>query len=191
MYKKLLYLILVGILVSCSNDNNQNEPVKTNKVVLLKIDFVTTAFEGGKEIEFAPSPNFTISTTYQEPGDFGGVQLFYDELNEMIFDGTIIWNGLGDVSYPSPFIQPEDFTTISNPITMPSVNMFENVMYHVAAYYPDTINYSDLWNAINNLEIVSNYLDTNPDQNINLFLYTPSVGVGNPEEWDWYVIIKN
>ena len=64
-------------------------------------------------------------------------------------------------------------------------------MYDEFAYYPDTIDYSSIWNSISNLEIVNNYLNTNPNGKINLFLYTPSVGIGNPADWDWYIILKN
>ena len=49
----------------------------------------------------------------------------------------------------------------------------------------------NIWNSINNLEVVSDYLDSNPNGKINLFLYTPGVGIGDPAYWDWYVFLKN
>ena len=135
--------------------------------------------------------NFTISSTYQAPGDFGSFQLYYYELNETIFDGTIIWMGTGKMSYPTEIDLPNTFSTTSDNLPLPTVSMFENVMYDEFAYYPDTIEYSNIWSSINNLEIVSNYRNSNPNGKINLFLYTPSVGVGNPADWDWYIYIKN
>ena len=181
---------MIGLLISCEKNNEPETENTTNKVVLLKVDFLTNVFEGGKELNFSLSPNFTISSTYQAPGDFGSVQLFYSELNEMLFDGTIIWMGTGQITYPT-IDTSSSFTTTSNSIQIPDTTLFENVMYDQYAYYPDTISYSNIWNSISNLEVVEEYRNSNPNGKVNLFLYTPSVGVGNPAEWDWFVILKN
>lgn len=183
--------MLVGLILSCDKNEEPETQGETNKLVLLKVDFLTNVFEGGKELEFSASSNFTISSTYQAPGDFGSIQLYYSELNEIIFDGTIIWMGTGTMTYPTEIDLPNTFSTTSNNLPLPNVSMFENVMYDEFAYYPDIIEYSNIWNSINNLEIVSDYRNSNPNGKINLFLYTPSVGVGNPAEWDWYIYLKN
>lgn len=191
MKKGLLFLLLIGIFFSCDkNDGNENQETK-NTIVLLKVDFLTSVFEGGKELEFSSSSDFTISSNYKAPGDFGDVQLFYDEFNEKLFEGTIIWMGLGERSYPEVIDLPVSFSILTDSLPLPEIDMFENVMYSENAYYPDTIQYSDIWKAISNLEIVLNYRNSNPNEKINLFLYTPSVGIGNPADWNWYVILKN
>lgn len=190
MKKLLLHFILITLLISCSQTEKIN--AQNNKVILLQIDFVTNQFEGGKEISFqATDANFTISSTYQAPGDFGSVQLYYEELNEKIFDGTIIWSGLGEMNYPEIIDAPSIFTTIFPPLALPNTNKFENVMYSEGAYYPDDIKYAEIWEAINQLEVTANYLNSNPNGKIHLFLYTPSVGLGNPSDWNWFVILKN
>jgi hypothetical protein len=178
-------------LFSCSDDNEPIIQDEANKVALLKVDFQTNQFEGGKELEFATSENFTISSTYTSPGDFGDVQLYYNELNEKIFDGTIIWMGTGEMSYPAEINLPASFVIMNENLEMPAINMFEPVMYTQSAYYPENINYAGIWNSIRNLEVVKTYRSTNPQGKINLFLYTPSVGIGNPADWDWYIFIKN
>ena len=190
MKKIILPLIMISFLISCKKNQEPKTENTTNKVVLLKVDFLTNVFEGGKELNFSPSCSFTISSTYQEPGDFGSVQLFYSELNEMLFDGTIIWMGTGQIAYPI-IDPPSSFSTTSNSIHIPNSSLFEKVMYDQYAYYPETISYSDIWNAISNLEIVEAYRNSNPNGKVNLFLYTPSVGVGDPAEWDWFVILNN
>ena len=89
--KKIIFILFAVLVFSCDNDS---EPVilnEANKVILLKVDFLTNEFEGGKEFEFSTSESFTISSTYNTPVDFGDIQLYYNELNEKIFDGTIIW----------------------------------------------------------------------------------------------------
>jgi len=188
----LTLLISFGILFSCCKNNDPVIPCSSkNEVALLKVDYLTNTFEGGKELIFSANPDFTISSTYQPPLDFGAVQLFYEELNELIFNGTIVWMGLGTRSYPATLDSESDFTTINTITQKPNDSLFKNVMYDNYAFYPDTINYSDIWNSINNLELVSNYMNSNPGGKVNLFLYTPSVGYGNPVDWDWYIILKN
>ncbi len=193
--KKLLLLMLFTALsiLSCSEDNDDNLIAEnnTNKVALLKVDFLTNAFEGGKELTFESSSSFTIETSYQAPGDFGSVQLMYDELDQPLFDGTIIWMGLGERLYPESLQNVGDFETISEPVEMPSEAMFENVMYSEFAYYPDDLDYSLLWDSIKNLKIVEDYTSNNPNAMIKVFLYTPSVGIGNPADWDYYLILKS
>ncbi len=191
--KKYFYLsfLIVGLLCACTEDNNEQSSNSNNKVVLLKVDFLTNTFEGGKEISFDSNANFTISHDYNPPGDFGDIQLYYQELDELIFDGTIVWMGLGLRSFPSSLMGPNDFSQTSTGLPLPDTTLFENLMYDTYAYYPDSINHQSIWNAIGQLEIVSEYRISNPSEPIHLFLYTPSVGVGDPADWDWYIILKN
>lgn len=188
MKKGILFVLLIGMFFSCGK-KEINEA--TDNVVLLKVDFLTSVFEGGKELIFPRTSNFTISSSYQAPGDFGDVQLYYDEINEKLFDGTIIWMGLGERSYPEPIDLPTTFSVLNDSLPLPDISIFENIIYAENAYYPDIIEYQDIWNSINNLEIVSNYRKSNPTDKINLFLYTPSVGIGDPADWDWYIILNN
>lgn len=186
-------LIFAIFLFTCSNsDHNMVLPVNENKVLLLKVDFTTTALEGAKELIFeGNSENFTINYDYQAPGDFGNIRLMYQELNEAIFDGSIIWMGTGEMAFPDSLISAENLNTIDAPVEIPPAALFQNVMYDEFAYYPEDIDYATIWDAIDNLELVSEYRANNPNSTINVFLYTPSVGVGNPLEWDYFIILKN
>src|SRR5688572_13583353 len=103
MKNALLLLGLCVAFVSCADDDNQqtNEPDPVqgtnpenpstpgggdNKVLLLRVDNVTGAFEGGKELTFDAATTFTIGYDYVSPADFGSVKLLYDELDEPFFD---------------------------------------------------------------------------------------------------------
>ncbi|MGJ8593086.1 MAG: hypothetical protein ACSHXF_11080 [Aquaticitalea sp.] len=191
--KNYLLLLLSFILFTCSNsDDNTVVPVQENKVLLLKVDFTTNELEGAKELVFDVSTDdFTITSDYQSPGDFGNIKLIYQQLNEPIFDGSIVWAGTGEMVYPDSFLAPEILNTIENPVAIPSESNFRNVMYNEFAYYPEDIDYTAIWDAIDNLELVSEYRINNPNGSVNVFLYTPSVGIGNPLEWDYFIILKN
>lgn len=190
----MLFLLLLPLLAySCFEDNDDNIPAEPyqNKVALLKVDYLTHTFEGGQELAFNSSSGFTISSEYVVPSDFGSVKLVYEELEETLFEGTIVWLGLGERTYPETLLGTEDFTNIAEPVAMPSETMFQNVMYYESAFYPEDLDYTSLWHSIANLKIVESYRNSNPNAKVNVFLYTPSVGLGNPADWDYYVILKN
>lgn len=93
--KTRLFQIFVTALfiISCSKDDIKNDH---NGVLLLQVDYLENSFEAGKELTFLDSTlTFTIEKEYDPPGDFGNIKLIYKELQETLFDGTIIWLGLG------------------------------------------------------------------------------------------------
>jgi len=129
----------------------------------------------------------TINHQYNEPSDAGGIKLFYAELNnQLLFDGSIIWAGLGEVNYPQNFVAANEFNhVITTDFVTPSAG-FENV------FNPHNINfdYLPVWSAVQGLVKVRQFLSSNPNATVKLFLYTPSVGVGDPADWDWYIFLK-
>lgn len=183
---KYLFLILL-IFVSCTQDEVEAQ----NKVLVLKLDYTTTAFEEGVELGFENSSTFTITSTYNQPNDFGSVNLQYAELNQPLFDGTIVWMGNGFRTYPSVFNPSTSFQTTANIITQPDDSRFMKVDYHSGTIIPRTDDNSILWNSIENLEKVQSYLTSNPTAKIYVLEYKSSVGIGDPNEWDFYLFIKN
>ena len=93
--KKLLFIffIFVSLFSSCSEETatdvaTTDEP---NKVLLLKVDYLTNIFQGGKETTYSENSNsFTISHQIVAPVDFGNIKLKYDEINQILFDGDAV-----------------------------------------------------------------------------------------------------
>lgn len=204
MMRNLLFLILIcTISLACKKVEKQedfgvcgvtNDSPRSNQtsIVMLKVDFTTHSFEGGTELVFPFSPTFNIATTYQSPGDFGSVQLYYAEHDQRIFDGSIIWMGKGEMTYPDSLASASNFQTDTcNTVALPDSSAFSKVMYSDHAYYPDTIQYDSIWSAVSNLRVVSNLFKSPTPPIVHLFLYTPSVGAGDPRDWDWYILLKD
>ncbi|MGK4569052.1 hypothetical protein [Flavobacterium sp. 3HN19-14] len=187
---KLLTLFGILLLVSCVGENDAPDalPIETNnKVLLLKVDYLTNEFEGGKELAFADSTaTFTLSTNYVAPSDFGSIKIKYDELDTEIFNGSIVWNGLGTISNPDD-MQPASAFTFTDTDDFFTCAGFDNI------FNPNNeeFDYQPVWSSVQGLVKVRQYLTANPGAGIKLFLYTPSVGIGNPAEWDWIIILKN
>jgi hypothetical protein len=190
MKRSIPIITLLILSLSCSKVDLKkiNVSQTTNKVLMLKVGYTTNNFEGGKEFTFKnPTQSFTIDSEYHAPGDFGSIKLIYRELDEPLFEGSIIWMGLGKMTFPSDLQAPSTFNSVLTADVVYPVNGFENVfnLHH------ETYDYKQAWMSVQDLVKVREYLKSNPNQTVKIFLYTPGVGVGNPAEWDWIIYMKN
>lgn len=203
--KITLLLVLLAFSFGCSSEDsptidNSNTPYTgkpgrniptqnavLNKAMLLKVDYLTHTFEGGKELIFPNNPNFNLTWEYNSPIDFGSVTILYADEGLPIFEGTIIWMGLGAMSYPASLMPAASFAN-GGALPTPGNNSFLFLDYAQTNF---TVPYAAIWDAIKNLQVVAQYRVSNPNAPIRIFLYTPSVGVGNPADWDYFVLLKN
>lgn len=204
--KNLFAIIVITFFTSCTKDieflANTNEvsqiqsirnsyltPQIPNDVLLLQIDYLTNTFDGGKEFTFPnQTTTFSITNQYVTPSDFGSIKLFYSELNQLLFEGTIHWMGTGSILFPTVFQPATSFSFVNTlvPIPMPAAG-FQNV------FNPDNTvyNYQEIWNSFAYLQKTGDYgyWQTNTVAP-KIFLYMPSVGVGDPATWKWIIILK-
>ena len=184
MKTKLLFLFLMGILLGCTSENIVTDA--PTQVLMLKVDYTTNTFEGGTILGFSrQTENFTITNKYVSPGDFGSVKLIYKELNQTLFEGSIHWMGLGKMTFPEKLEPASSFEhVITEDIRYPSG--FEDV------FNPDNreLDYEMPWYSVQGLVKVREFLADNPDQKVKMFLYTPSVGEGDPKDWYWVIYLK-
>lgn len=186
MMMKSMISILSAILL-LSSCCKRGDDTDANKVLLLKVDYQTRAFEGGTELSFpGPKTPLTIQADYKAPSDFGNISLYYKERNEKIFDGSIIWMGKGQINFPYNFQSASQFDRVMTADYVSPAKGFENV------FNPnqDSLDYNPIWASVQSLMVVRDYLQNNPESKVQLFLYTPSVGVGDPADWDWILILK-
>lgn len=180
--KYFLISLFSVLFLSCVKTNTD----KKNTVLLLKVDYVTNTFEGGIELDMNSTlsevDSLPISIDIIPAADFGNVTLFYEPEHEMIFDGSIIWSGTGQIKIPEKFDKAASFKTKTKSIDLPDSSKIQLIYSNFEDYLP-------IWEAVNNLEIVETYLKSH--KNIVLFRYTPSVGSGDPNEWDWFIIMNS
>ena len=187
MKTKILLLLFVFALYGCdSNLKDADLDNEVSQVLMMKVDYTSNTVEGGTEFKFTgKSDNVTIETEYKEPSDFGSVKLVYKELNEVLFFGTIHWMGLGEMSFPKK-IDPKSMFEANLTLDYVSpVNGFEDI------FNPQDmkLDYKQPWMAVQFYVKVREYLSANPNQKVKMFLYTPSVGTGNPEDWSWIIYL--
>lgn len=174
------------MMIACSKEIST---LKDNQLLLLQVDYVTHTFEGGKVLsidsELTSIDTIPIIVDYKPAGDFGNISLFYESEDQMIFDGSIIWMGTGERKFPTNFASVDNFSTIENSITKPDDSDFQFIHQ---TYSQTDIDYQPIWDAISNLKVVEDYLTSH--KKIGVFIYAPSVGVGDPNTWDYYVILN-
>ena len=176
------------VTLNATVDKCTSEPMTNGNVLMLKVDYLTNTFEGGYEFTFDNVPNsFTIRREYISPGDFGYVKFFYYETGDMLFHGSIIWMGEGQIHFPKNLLPASVFDAVDMTDFVTPENGFENIM---AEFQQNNIDYELIWGHVQNLVKVREYLKANPEQKVKIFLYTPCVGVGNPAHWDWILFLK-
>lgn len=193
MILKYILIFAAIMLLGCdSNENLSDDEYKDSvgQVLLLQVDYTTNEFEGGKELKFIKKSNdFTIAHEYIEPSDFGSIKLIYKELNEPLFEGTIHWMGTGKRTYPEKLKPANEFGAAITldyiypgkgfePIIIPDIYNFEEE------------DYLEVWSKVQHLKLTREYLKANPNQKVNIFLYTPSVGAGDQLTWKWIIFLK-
>lgn len=187
---KISLLTAVILLMGCNPDDMNTDKESINQVLMLQVDYTTHKFEGGIEYHFEkPEDEFTIIHEYVPPGDFGGVKLFYKELNELLFEGTIHWMGTGKMIFPENLVPADKFSVVGTYDLVAPVNGFENV-FNPDNYDFEHEDYYRIWLKVQQLVKVREYLAANPLQKVKMFHYTPSVGDGDPLDWNWIIFLK-
>ena len=187
---KMSLLILPFIpLLSCNSENHflekKDKPV--DQVLLLKVDYLTNKFEGGLEFVFSQqSDDFTIEPEYKFADDLGYIKMKYKELGETLFEGTIHSDKVGEMRYPKVLLPADLFKAQITQDFVSPVNGFEEI------FNPQNLDldYFNAWHITQSLLKVREYLEANPSQKVKLFLYIPSAGESNPEDWYWIIFLK-
>jgi len=148
MNKNIFFIaVVICLFSSCEkNDDLSKKGSTANKVLLLKVDFLTNTFEGG-----------------------------------------IIWAGRGIINQPQNILPASQFDTVTTADIVNPTAGFENIFNLNNTVF----DYALVWSSVQRLVKVREYLNANPNATVKLFLYTPSVGAGNPADWGWIIFMKN
>ena len=178
-FQYIIILILSAITFSCGDDILIEE--KQPSILLLQVNYNTSAFEGGFEYKYEESTQpFEYLIDFREPNDFGSVKVFHVGVEDLLFEGSIIWAGTGERIKPETLHEPNEFGVTEDELNPDLVTGFEEV------FNPGNQEFivDPAWNSLTNLQVVQDYLTEN-QQEIHYFLYQPSNGAGDPADWKW------
>ena len=202
-------VFFLAILVSCcekepvTSDTPEPNPVEIDipgtdsTILIMKVDYQTFQYEGytTASVDSANDTSDTIPffATYCPPSDFGYIKLFYENPDHLLFHGSIIWSGCGNLFFPTSFVElPAQTTGLPFPendrICLIDNTGAQQTLPWITGLVDETM-IENVWETISKQpEFQYYYSKTN--KKIAMYLYTPSVGGGNPADWDFFIFVE-
>lgn len=152
-------------------------------ILISKVDYLTFRYRGfyalnvsgkldsGTEIPFVAE--------YHPAGDFGDIKLYYRNKNNLLMSGTIIWMGCGVLDFPASFRAGEPFNK-----AMPYPGQEHFAFINEQGQYTVVTDESDLqhvWQSVSR-QIEFQHYYNNSSKKVAVYLYRPSIGMGNPAD---------
>lgn len=190
----------VHLQILNSNINNQNNDDwqngdsltgMNNEILTMKVDYLTFNYEGYTTQHISNQIHDTDTIPflahYVPACDFGQIKLYYNDTNNMLFYGDIIWMGCGELFHPNKFNKG-----LCNKMYLPYPGINKIGLINEQGAYIQIQNeqiLQQIWNTVSKQEEFQRFY-LNSKKRIAVYLYTPSVGVGNPAEWDFIVFVE-
>ena len=160
-------------------------------ILISKVDYLTFRYKGfyalnvnnkqteGKDIPFIAE--------YVSPADFGSIKLFYGTKNNLLIDGTIVWNGCGRLAFPEQF---RAGLPTNAGVAYPGaehIAMIGDDGQYLPLSNEREIKY--IWESVSKQKEFQHYY-TNSTKKVAVYLYTPSVGLMNPADAYYLVFVE-
>ena len=152
-------------------------------ILISKVDYLTFRYKGFYALNVTNKLNsgteIPFVSQYQGPGDFGYIKLFYRNTNNLLMDGTIIWAGCGELNFPDNF---RAGLPMDNGLPYPGQNRIAFI--NDGGHYETVTDERELqyiWQSVSRQKEFQHYYG-NSSKKVAVYLYTPSVGVGNPAD---------
>ena len=190
---------LVGLLglsacFSLDKDSGMPEivvcPASSNLIFAFTVDYTTSDLLGSYVVELPPGfDSLEWACKYNSPGDFGDVCWYDKGTGTELFAGTIIWMGKGKRTFPEEITPPSSSVKLEIKTEMPKFIPIYHDEYdeqNKDILYKD-VDYEAIWASLEHLQNVSWLRPSDPAY---IYLYRPSVGVGDPKDWYWVIFLK-
>ena len=152
-------------------------------ILISKVDYLTFRYKGFYALNVTNKLNsgteIPFVSQYQGPGDFGYIKLFYRNTNNLLMDGTIIWAGCGHLNFPDNF---RAGLPMDNGLPYPGQSRIAFI--NDGGHYETVTDERELqyiWQSVSRQKEFQYYYG-NSSKKVAVYLYTPSVGVGNPAD---------
>jgi len=181
---------------------NHTEEYLGKDILIAKVDYMTFEYGGFYSMNVTNKQNegneIPFLADYKTPGDFGYIKLYYRDESNLLMDGSIVWAGCGELNFPETFVKGNSSNTYVQEYTMkysleyPGSDRISyidnNGNYTTESQLPESdLHY--IWQTLSNCEeFMSFYEQTS--KKVAVYLYTPSVGVGNPYDAYYMVFVE-
>ena len=152
-------------------------------ILISKVDYLTFRYKGFYALNVSNKLNsgneIPFLSQYQSPGDFGYIKLFYRNTDNLLMDGTIIWSGCGHLNFPDNF---RAGLPMDNGLPYPGqsrIAFINDGGNYVTVTDERELQY--IWQSVSRQKEFQHYCG-NSSKKVAVYLYTPSVGVGDPAD---------
>lgn len=160
-------------------------------ILISKVDYLTFRHKGFYAMDVSGKINsgaeIPFVAEYQPAGDFGSIKLFYNDKSNLLLDGTIIWNGCGRLEFPESF---RAGLPMESGLTYPGQERFafigDDGKYATVEDERDLLH---IWESVSKQKEFQHYY-ANSSKRVAVYLYTPSVGMMDPNVACYFVFTE-
>lgn len=160
-------------------------------ILISKVDYLTFSYKGFYAMNVSDKINsgteIPFIAEYEPACDFGSIKLFYGNKNNLLLDGTIIWSGCGRLGFPDSF---RAGLPMASGLQYPGQQRFAFIGND--GKYSTVDNERDLqyiWESISKQKEFQYYY-ANSSKKVAVYLYTPSVGMMDPNVACYFVFTE-
>ena len=160
-------------------------------ILISKVDYVTFQYKGFYALNVSGKTNegelIPVIADYQAPSDFGFIKLYYQSTENLLLNGTIVWNGCGKLAFPERF---RAGLPVQERILYPGMERFARLGEN--GKYIETIDEGEMqhiWQSVSYQKEFQHYFG-NSTKKIAVYLYAPSVGMFDPYSAYYLVITE-
>lgn len=187
--------------LSCQNAFSQYPKTDTiikedsMNLAIFIVDFMTYQFESVNISYYSKCNNYCDADSlpflmyFDSWWDYAHVYFHYKYDSSLLFRGTIIWMGMGNIEYPTNFAPSQNFPYVSNAIALPDNAEYYNTT--IVGNYCTWPEYKEraqiAWHAIDSLEITNIFAEK--QFRVGLYGYSRTEGEFNPDNADWIIFL--
>ena len=181
-----VYLSIVNSRVGQPSDDftesDLNDADLHKHILISKVDYLTFRHKGFYALNVTDKLNsgdeIPFVSQYHEPCDFGYIKLFYRNTDNLLMDGDIIWAGCGHLNFPDNF---RAGLPMDNGLPYPGQSRIAFI--NDGGHYETVTDERELqyiWQSVSRQKEFQHYYG-NSSKKVAVYLYTPSVGGGSPD----------
>lgn len=175
------------ILTSACHWDQDEDKIADNKVLILKFSDDTNDFIKAKEYKsFHKTDQFSLTVSKETNPNEIITNITYTETNALILKAsTLLSPEKGKIIIPQDFSNADTFARVeTNDFVSP-----KNGYKTLESYNLDESHFIEMWTKIQSLVKVREYLNSNPNQQIQVFFHQHSIE--NNTDGNWIFILKN
>ena len=190
-----VYLQIYNMRVGEPSDDFTESDLKDadlhKHILISKVDYLTFRHKGFYAMDVSGKTNsgteIPFIAEYKPAGDFGSIKLFYNDKSNLLLDGTIIWSGCGRLEFPESF---RAGLPLQDGLSYPGQERF--------AFIGDDGKYTTvnderdlrhIWESVSKQKEFQYYY-ANSSKKVAVYLYTPSVGMMDPNVACYFVFTE-